>query len=283
MAYKIVIKFEYKEKIEFVSQELQNIGAVASMDATNLEIFSTNENPEPELELDVMTVFCEDKILDYCMKMFDDNITILSKTYIDDLYTPAFEKIEITKDFAIIPHEIQNTNYEHTLKLSPGLAFGSGHHETTNMCLHWIKHNNLNNKSVLDLGCGSGILALSAKLLWNCDVLAVDNDEQAIESSIENAKMNNLSITVSNDLPNKKQFDIIIANIYLNVLKDFVPFFKKALSKNGTLLLTGITKDQANDLKQYFFVGFNIIQHNIKDWVLIVVTKTNNANFVLNE
>jgi len=283
LAFKLKLKTNSALKIEILCLAIQNVGAIAILDANKSEIFSTNEEPAPIIKTDIVTVYCDSENLDTCLGIINSCAQLLSNEQIDDNYTPKYEPVIINDNFAITPSEIKNLSFKKQLKLSPGLAFGSGHHETTNMCLQWISENNLDGKSILDLGCGSGILGLSAKLLWDCDVLAIDNDNQAIDATLQNASNNNLSIKVDEKLDTNLKFELVIANIYFNVLKNFIPTFNKILNENSTLLLTGVDSIQANSLVEDLReLNFQIQTQMMNDWVLIVATKSNNTNFVLN-
>ncbi len=146
--------------------------------------------------------------------------------------------------------------------LDPGLAFGTGTHPTTKLCLEWLDSLDLRNKHILDYGCGSGILGISALKLGARKVTAIDIDPQAIEATKQNALKNNVevSMVVKNNISKSKdKFDIIIANILAEPLVALAPFLIDKLDKNGIIGLSGILKDQVDYVKESYadFISIN--------------------------
>jgi len=135
------------------------------------------------------------------------------------------------------------------LLLDPGLAFGTGSHPTTALCLEWLAHELKGGECVIDYGCGSGILALAALKLGACKVWAVDNDPQALEATLENAKRNQLNApeieTVLPETLPSIQADVLVANILANPLVDLAPHFASLVSLGGKIALSGILAEQA--------------------------------------
>lgn len=153
-------------------------------------------------------------------------------------------------------------DYVPTVYLDAGLAFGSGTHPTTRLCLEWLEANaNRAPKSFLDYGCGSGILAIAAAAMGNSGC-AVDNDNQAIDSAVSNRDFNQidadrLSILSVSDWQSKKNsllgsFDFVIANIMMKTLIDLRAELIEALKLDGTLVLSGILVDQVADVRSCF-------------------------------
>jgi ribosomal protein L11 methyltransferase len=139
---------------------------------------------------------------------------------------------------------------EHAVKilLDPGLAFGTGNHPTTALCLEWLDGEDLAGKSVLDYGCGSGILAIAAAKLGSKSIVATDIDPQALEATQENARRNELSADaiftcLPEDVPHQ-QYDIVIANILSGPLVNLAPTILSYLKPQGRLALSGILADQ---------------------------------------
>jgi len=142
------------------------------------------------------------------------------------------------------------------IMLDPGLAFGTGTHPTTAMCLEWLDRQNLEGKLVVDYGCGSGVLAIAAALLGAKCVLGVDNDPQAITASEANRNMNQLdesrlAVCLPENFPPQPSLlpgDILLANILAGPLEELAPAFAKLVVPGGDLVLSGILPEQAPSL-----------------------------------
>ncbi len=162
--------------------------------------------------------------------------------------------------------------------LDPGLAFGTGTHATTALCLQWIDQANLTDKTVIDYGCGSGILAIAALLHGAQHVYAIDHDPQALQATKENAERNTialqrLSILAPEELPKTLQSDVIIANILATPLIDLAPFFAKQLKAHGKIILSGILHDQTDTIfaaYQTYFTDFEVTEQ--EGWVRVVAS-----------
>lgn len=169
------------------------------------------------------------------------------------------------KSFHWIPIWLENqyaTPLNHNyLYLDPGMAFGTGNHETTRLCLEEVLNieSNLNSKSsLLDLGCGSGIISLTASKLGYEPVLGIDIDEDAIRISKENAVLNsiksdvNFSVGQLNKLLTRAKFDVVIANIQTDLLIKHADKIVKCLSKKGILILSGILKTETKSVVNHY-------------------------------
>ena len=130
--------------------------------------------------------------------------------------------------------------------LDPGVAFGTGTHPTTILCLEWLSENIIGDESVLDFGCGSGILGIAAIKLGAESAIGIDIDSQALKSTEENAISNNISIPTSHpdELLNNKKYDILIANILANPLLELLPKFNALLRPGGRIAVSGIMDSQ---------------------------------------
>jgi ribosomal protein L11 methyltransferase len=161
-----------------------------------------------------------------------------------------FAPVEITPEFWIVPtwHEPPAQAVQ-VIRLDPGLAFGTGTHPTTRMCLKWIAHQKTALGNVLDYGCGSGILAIGAAKFGAFDIDAVDIDEAAVESTRANANANHVQIDAG--LPDKAdgQYQTVLANILATPLKVLAPLLCSHVAKGGHLVLAGILARQADELK----------------------------------
>lgn len=137
------------------------------------------------------------------------------------------------------------------MTLDPGLAFGTGTHPTTAMCLEWLAAHDLNDKVVIDYGCGSGILAVAALLLGARHVHAIDIDPQALTASQYNAEKNQVSDRISYYLPEQFQSfeaDIVVANILANPLIELSGLITDLVADSGDLILSGILNEQADSV-----------------------------------
>lgn len=140
--------------------------------------------------------------------------------------------------------------------LDPGLAFGTGTHPTTSLCLRWLDGLDLEGKTVLDFGCGSGILAIAALKLGAERVVGIDIDPQAIIASRDNAERNGvaeqLELYLPKDQPDDFQADIVVANILAGPLKELAEVILGYLKPGGQLALSGILEEQADDVSQAY-------------------------------
>lgn len=130
--------------------------------------------------------------------------------------------------------------------LDPGLAFGTGTHATTRLCLEWLDSQDVKGKTVIDYGCGSGILALAASLLGAASVIGVDNDPQALVATLDNAQRNGVSIKayLPREAP-REPVDVLIANILAGPLIDLAPHLAALVRAEGAIALSGILPEQA--------------------------------------
>ncbi len=178
-----------------------------------------------------------------------------------------FEPIEVTPKLYIVPswHTIPNQDAVGII-LDPGLAFGTGSHPTTFMCLRYLAENIHQGMTVLDYGCGSGILAITAKKLDAKLVDGVDIDKQAIESSQYNAE-NNL-VDVNFYLPNDfraKQYDLVVANILSNPLRMLANALASYVKTNGKIILSGILADQIEEMSEIYIQWFDMKTYLVQD------------------
>ncbi|MCP3908160.1 MAG: 50S ribosomal protein L11 methyltransferase [Oceanicoccus sp.] len=165
------------------------------------------------------------------------------------------------------------------LMLDPGLAFGTGTHPTTALCLEWLDGCDVTGKTVVDYGCGSGILGIAALLLGAKEVVAVDNDPQALIATLDNAKRNNIdsskiSVYLPDDAPNDYQADIMLANILAGPLGELSPILSKMTDSNGLLALSGIISSQSAGLLEIYQQWFDMDKPVLQDeWVRLTGKK----------
>ncbi len=167
----------------------------------------------------------------------------------------SFEPVEIGRDIRIRaefhPHK---EGFVHELIITPRMAFGTGHHATTRMMLQAMVQLDLRDKEVVDLGCGTGVLAFLAEKMGARKILAVDNDAGAVANARENARLNGCDRTVVEKgdatILDGLSCDAILANIERNILLDTMPRFAKALRPGGSLFLGGFTTEDRHMLAQ---------------------------------
>jgi len=162
--------------------------------------------------------------------------------------------------------------------LNPGLAFGTGTHPTTAMCLEWLDSHPVAGQTVVDFGCGSGVLAIAAALLGAKQVLAVDHDPQAIEATLANAMLNDITdrirFAASEELP-AAGCDVILANILAGPLMELAPHFAQLLHTGGRLVLSGVLVNQAQSVAACYQPWFTISVAKERDeWVRLDAVRT---------
>ncbi len=162
--------------------------------------------------------------------------------------------------------------------LDPGLAFGTGTHSTTRLCLEWLDALDLNNKLVVDFGCGSGILSIAALKLGAAKVVGIDIDPQAIQASQENAKRNDVDHLLDLYLPEHQpstQADIVVANILASPLIELRSIITSYCKIGGQLVMSGILKEQAEQILSSYETSFRFepVAHD-QEWVRISGIRT---------
>lgn len=191
-----------------------------------------------------------------------------------------FDPIKITDKLWIVPTWHQSTWQETAnqeainIVLDPGLAFGTGSHPTTHLCLEWLTKT-MPSQSVLDYGCGSGILAIAAKKLGAQQVVGVDIDTQAIAASHYNAQQNQVDAAFFDaDTFSHETFDVVVANILSSALMVLAPALAKYCKTGGKLALSGILETQTDALIERYSEWFTMDAPHQRDaWVLLTGTK----------
>jgi ribosomal protein L11 methyltransferase len=186
-----------------------------------------------------------------------------------------FEPIKINDSLWIVPtwHNAPESEAINII-LDPGLAFGTGSHPTTHLCLDWLcAQSQLDN--VLDYGCGSGILSIAAKKLGAKQVVGLDIDPQAVISSRFNAKNNTADVTFyDSNTQITETFDVVVANILSSALTVLAPILANTCKKGGKIALSGILDRQQDDLINRYSEWFDMDMPTFKDgWVLLTGTR----------
>ncbi len=189
-----------------------------------------------------------------------------------------FKPVEITSRLWIVPTFCEPPNPAAiNISLDPGLAFGSGTHPTTHLCLQWLAKIDVKNKTVIDYGCGSGILAVAAVLLGAANVYAFDIEPQALLATAENAERNGVleKVTICHsdrDLPAK--VDIVVANILMAPLLELQARFCDLLSEEGQIGVSGVLSEQVGSLAAAYATQFRHSETEIREqWAMYTAIK----------
>jgi ribosomal protein L11 methyltransferase len=178
------------------------------------------------------------------------------------------------------PFHAENRNVRHQIVIMPKMSFGTGHHQTTRMMCRELFNHDIAGKRVLDMGCGTGILAILAGMLGASDVLGIDIDQWSIENAMENCAANGFAgiKILKGDvdlLKGELPFDIILANINKNVLKRHLPYYVRALEPGGKLFLSGFFVTDVEELKREAEkVNLRYLTSaNEAEWAMLVLEK----------
>lgn len=279
---------------DLISDTLMDLGALSAIiedaNAETLDeqpIFGEPGDPPPGIWQKnlVSALFNDDVNVDTVMASLSNSTNISNLSYSTEHIAEQdwvratqsqFDPIKITDNLWIVPTWHQAPNLDAiNIVLDPGLAFGTGSHPTTHLCLQWLSEVVRPNLSVLDYGCGSGILAIAAKRLGAPIVVGTDIDAQAIIASEYNAEQNNVSATFVDASQFKSAlFDIVVANILSSALSVLAPALAGACSSGGKIALSGILKEQAQDVAAIYAQWFEMDAPIFMDaWVLITGTR----------
>ena len=263
---------------EMLSEALLALGAL-SVDIHDADVDTPNEQamfgepgePAPHLwsHNRVTALFAEDTPIDAIMQEAAQAIGLnqppayVIATLADNdwvrLSQLQFDPIRISQRLWIVPtwHTPLDPNAIN-ITLDPGLAFGTGSHPTTRLCLRWLDSHLQEGESVLDYGCGSGILAIAALKLGAASATGVDVDAQAVQASRDNAMANEVDPQFY--LPDavlKQQADIVVANILTNPLKMLAPLLASSTRQGGQIVLSGVLSEQAKDVMEIYGQWFD--------------------------
>ena len=217
-------------------------------------------------------------------KLEDETINVLKEEIFEDRdwiqhSKNQFREIKITDTLRILPTWVADKNKNGTsIIIDPGSGFGTGSHPTTQLCLKWIEKNNDPNSSLIDYGCGSGILSIAADKFGYNKVVGVDNDHQALLNAERNKDLNSSDIVFfnSDDYDHNESYDITVANILLNTIISLREILISSLKENGILILSGILEEQASDIIDAFKSDmFLSIVDQQEGWLLIKGKKIN--------
>ena len=195
-----------------------------------------------------------------------------------------FHPIRVGSNLVICPTWRSHKSLEGDvlIKLDPGMAFGTGHHPTTRMCMELLETLIVGGEKVIDVGCGSGILSISAAKLGAGDILGIEVESRSVEVALENCKLNGISsqVTILNgSFPEIRvenaSFDVALANIAAKVVINLSEYIAGAVAIGGRLVLSGILKDTLKDVeKEYSLHGVHFDKVLVDgDWTAVLATK----------
>lgn len=198
----------------------------------------------------------EKPLLEDILKVYELNyeLAVIKQKNWNEEWEKNFEPIVIDDILAIIaPFHKQNFETKYKILIEPKMSFGTGHHATTYMLCKLMPDYDFVEKSVLDFGCGTGILGIFASILGAKEVIAVDIDQWAYENTMENAErnsINNMSV-IKGDISNvpKRIYDVILANINLNVLKKDIPKLSKMMKEGSLIFFSGYLSNELEQIK----------------------------------
>lgn len=204
-------------------------------------------------------------IADSIRQQAQDHIASLRSEILEDKdwvreWMDNYHPMQFGSGLWIVPsHRTPPDPHATNILLDPGLAFGTGTHPTTAMCLQWLADRDLHNKTVIDYGCGSGILAIAAAKRGAHNILAIDNDPQALTATTANAVKNNVHLYIrchGVNTPITLQCDLLLANILAGPLIELAPLFARLVKTGGELVLSGILAEQSQQVWDAYTTWF---------------------------
>ena len=282
------ISFEVKKsETDLVSEVLMGLGSlsITYSDALDDAIYEPPVGQTPLWDnVKVNALFSsevnqksiETSISDICNIVVIDTVTLKDRVWEEECQKD-FPSMRFGKRLWVCPSwdaESILSNDSIVIHMDPGLAFGTGTHQTTSLCLEYLDSNPPKNLRVIDFGCGTGILAIAAAKFGAKSVIAIDNDPQAVLSSKENVAKNKCENTITTihsiDQESDNKCDLLIANILANPLVELEPLFSDLVHTNGMLLLSGILKEQVDRVVKCYSINFsNIEVANKGEWFRI--------------
>ncbi|MEO8794008.1 MAG: 50S ribosomal protein L11 methyltransferase [Daejeonella sp.] len=209
------------------------------------------------------------------MFSFSYEINLIPHKNWNEVWESNFEPLTISdKCYVRATFHPARPEFPYEIVIDPKMAFGTGHHQTTSMMIQWMLEDDFADKKVLDMGCGTGILAILAKKLGASKILAIDYDPLCFDSTIENTALNNTSdikvLCGSKEVIPNEKFDIIIANINRNILLDQLDRYSEVLNDKGIIYLSGFYDGKDLDMIRQKAETLNlkfIGKKTDKDWV----------------
>ncbi|MFC6167022.1 50S ribosomal protein L11 methyltransferase [Acinetobacter terrestris] len=269
-------------QVDFTETLLSSLGAVSVTldDAENQDLLEPLPGETPlwnkvivtgiyaqeegeEIDVDALTTFITAQMPEAPLRHEFLEDQEWERTWMD-----AYEPIQIGEKFWIVPEWMEAPDADAVnIKLDPGLAFGTGNHASTFLCLQWLGQTDVKDKIVIDYGCGSGILGVAALLLGAKKVYATDIDPQAVLATQQNAELNGVLGNLFVGLPDEfneefkaQKADVFVANILAGPLMALAPEFATLVKSEGEFALAGILEEQVADVSSVYSEFFDILQ-----------------------
>ena len=215
-------------------------------------------------------------------EFFKIETTTIQDSDWENSWKDYFDILNIGEKFVIVPtwREYENEEGKYVINIDPGMAFGTGGHETTSLCIKNLEKYVKPHDNVIDVGCGSGILSIAASYLTDGSLKAVDLDKLAVDVSRENFALNNLENRIEVEEANlltkeTKKYDVIVANILAHIIELMLEDAYKLLEDGGYFITSGIIKDKKDELLEKMLEqGFKLVEETSdNEWYSFVVTK----------
>ena len=253
----------------------------------SLHAFFDSEAPDPD-EIETLVA----RIRTYCRELSAifqvEEVLVVPETIEDEDWSNSWK--QHFRPFAIVPGLVIKPTWEDyspagdelVIEMDPGMAFGTGHHATTSLCMDFIRTavQAGNGEAVLDIGTGTGILAMAAALFGADRVMAIDNDPEAVSAAQLNAVQNGLGDKIDVDIRPLEslqgEYSLVVANIIHDVLVAMEPDIRRLTKKGGTVVLSGILREGQADsiISLYRKTGFALVERREKDeWAALLLTR----------
>lgn len=215
-------------------------------------------------------------------EFFKIETTTIKDSDWENSWKDYFDILNIGEKFVIVPtwREYENEENKYVINIDPGMAFGTGGHETTSLCIKNLEKYVKPHDNIIDVGCGSGILSIAASYLTDGEIKAVDLDKLAVDVSRENFALNNLENRIAVEeasllTKETKKYNVIVANILAHIIELMLDDAYKLLEDGGYYITSGIIKDKKDELLEKMLErGFKLVEETSDNgWYSFVVTK----------
>lgn len=273
--------------IEDYSQLEQEVREIARVDLIDEELLKADRSKakihiyiDPQDNIDEAVSFLKERLA-YSAIPFEIDLGSVKEDDWRNNWRRYFKPTPVGEKLLINPSWFTDTDPQGraVLNIDPGLAFGTGKHETTRLCMEALERYVKGGEKVLDMGCGSGILGIAALLLGADSALGVDIDELAVKTANENASVNHVGgrfTAIAGDLTEKVtgKFDIVVANIVADAIIALSAHAAKFMTESAVYIVSGIIDTRADDVKSAVAAGYDIIEENtLGGWYCFVLRK----------